>query len=332
MLAFIDGSNVELITTPALCVGMIRVAYAAFDGKKRIAGNMREHFVIIEAHGASKYHALLFPKIGSHDQFVIDAEDPDLREGKSRVVLSKGITLARDLAEIHLIVELGKVYPEWTYVRDGDLQAKHPLIQEVLERVYAEKISVAALAKTSDLLTDQGESLLDSVHERAPSGAWMYAPVNDTAPENHQAVIAVVNLRADKKAADRYPETLRRLERLLQTSERESLEESMRHFLEQVALSNSADEIDLEGHRVNLLTLHATKGLEFSRVSLRAHPRASACAHFAQGRRIYEAEAVRSSSAAAESGKGKGRTRRPRPARIMSFLANSDKALYSRLV
>jgi len=204
MLAFIDGSNVELITTPALCVGMIRVAYAAFDGKKRIAGNMREHFVIIEAHGASKYHALLFPKIGSHDQFVIDAEDPDLREGKSRVVLSKGITLARDLAEIHLIVELGKVYPEWTYVRDGDLQAKHPLIQEVLERVYAEKISVAALAKTSDLLTDQGESLLDSVHERAPSGAWMYAPVNDTAPENHQAVIAVVKLQAASKYVFRF--------------------------------------------------------------------------------------------------------------------------------
>jgi DNA polymerase III epsilon subunit family exonuclease len=73
------------------------------------------------------------------------------------------------------------------------------------------------------------------------------------------------NLQADKKAADRYPEALARLERLLVASEAPTLDDSVRRFLEQVTLSIS-DGVDADHHRVNLLTLHATKGLEFSRV------------------------------------------------------------------
>jgi DNA helicase-2/ATP-dependent DNA helicase PcrA len=44
-----------------------------------------------------------------------------------------------------------------------------------------------------------------------------------------------------------------------------TLEESIDRLLERVALSTS-EGIDVAPHRVNLLTLHSTKGLEFSRV------------------------------------------------------------------
>ncbi|MGH8674568.1 MAG: 3'-5' exonuclease, partial [Burkholderiales bacterium] len=37
-------------------------------------------------------------------------------------------------------------------------------------------------------------------------------------------------------------------------------------FLERVALSAKTDGVDIDPDRVNLLTLHSTKGLEFSRV------------------------------------------------------------------
>jgi DNA helicase-2/ATP-dependent DNA helicase PcrA len=45
------------------------------------------------------------------------------------------------------------------------------------------------------------------------------------------------------------------------------LQESVAAFLERVALSTSLG-ADVDPHRVNLLTLHSTKGLEFSRVYL----------------------------------------------------------------
>ncbi|HET7038688.1 MAG TPA: exonuclease domain-containing protein, partial [Gemmatimonadales bacterium] len=74
----------------------------------------------------------------------------------------------------------------------------------------------------------------------------------------------MAQLRAERSAAQRYPEAYARLRRLLDGAAG-ALGESVDRFLDQVALSAS-DGVDVDRHRVNLLTLHSTKGLEFSRV------------------------------------------------------------------
>jgi DNA polymerase III epsilon subunit family exonuclease len=72
-------------------------------------------------------------------------------------------------------------------------------------------------------------------------------------------------LQAEPDAARRYPAALARLTALIEQEAGESLEAATDRFLERVALSASQG-ADVEPHRVNLLTLHSTKGLEFSRV------------------------------------------------------------------
>ncbi len=72
-------------------------------------------------------------------------------------------------------------------------------------------------------------------------------------------------LREERDAASLYPEAVARLETLIEQQPGEELDTAMRRFLERVALSASHG-ADVESHRVNLLTLHSTKGLEFSRV------------------------------------------------------------------
>jgi DNA polymerase-3 subunit epsilon len=74
--------------------------------------------------------------------------------------------------------------------------------------------------------------------------------------------------RKERRADDRYPAAMARLRRLLDMASGESLADQLRGFLDRVALSRSdAAEKDPDlPHRVNLLTLHSTKGLEFSRV------------------------------------------------------------------
>jgi superfamily I DNA/RNA helicase len=74
--------------------------------------------------------------------------------------------------------------------------------------------------------------------------------------------------RKEKRADDRYPAAMARLRRLLDMAAGDSLADQLRGFLDRVALSRSdAAEQDPDlAHRVNLLTLHSTKGLEFSRV------------------------------------------------------------------
>lgn len=72
-------------------------------------------------------------------------------------------------------------------------------------------------------------------------------------------------LRAERSPADRYPSAVARLEALVAASAAETLTAGIRRLLERVALSTS-DGIEVDPDRVNLLTLHSTKGLEFSRV------------------------------------------------------------------
>jgi DNA polymerase III epsilon subunit-like protein len=72
-------------------------------------------------------------------------------------------------------------------------------------------------------------------------------------------------IRAEKTAVERYPAAMARLRRLIAQCGQGALADQMSRFLERVALSRS-DGVDPEKKRVNLLTLHSTKGLEFSRV------------------------------------------------------------------
>jgi superfamily I DNA/RNA helicase len=84
----------------------------------------------------------------------------------------------------------------------------------------------------------------------------------------------MAKLRAETDPAQRYPAAVARLGALIDVSplhdvERgsggEDLDESIDQLLERVALSTS-DGVELAPDRINLLTLHSTKGLEFSRV------------------------------------------------------------------
>jgi superfamily I DNA/RNA helicase/inhibitor of KinA sporulation pathway (predicted exonuclease) len=73
-------------------------------------------------------------------------------------------------------------------------------------------------------------------------------------------------IQRQKTAGDRYPATMTRLRSLLSSLGDTGLRDQLGEFLTRVALSTSTAGADTSRDRVNLLTLHATKGLEFSRV------------------------------------------------------------------
>ncbi|HEY4303724.1 MAG TPA: UvrD-helicase domain-containing protein [Gemmatimonadaceae bacterium] len=75
----------------------------------------------------------------------------------------------------------------------------------------------------------------------------------------------MLKVRAEKTADERYPQAMTRLRRLLDEIPNGPLDEQISLFLERAALSKW-DGLEPARHRVNLLTLHSTKGLEFSRV------------------------------------------------------------------
>ena len=75
----------------------------------------------------------------------------------------------------------------------------------------------------------------------------------------------IERIRTQRPASERYPTSVARLSALVAASAAPTLAESIDLLLGRIALSRS-DGSETDEHRINLLTLHSTKGLEFSRV------------------------------------------------------------------
>lgn len=75
----------------------------------------------------------------------------------------------------------------------------------------------------------------------------------------------MARIRAERTAKQRYPSAMARLQALTESVDGATLEDHIRAIIARVALSTS-EGVAVDPNRVQLLTLHATKGLEFSRV------------------------------------------------------------------
>ncbi len=73
-------------------------------------------------------------------------------------------------------------------------------------------------------------------------------------------------LRRERTADERYPAAMSRLRRMLDSVPSAPLMEQLSHFLDRIVLSQTRGGAEVDRGRVSLLTLHSTKGFEFSRV------------------------------------------------------------------
>ncbi|HEV8196117.1 MAG TPA: UvrD-helicase domain-containing protein [Gemmatimonadales bacterium] len=128
--------------------------------------------------------------------------------------------------------------------------------------------------------------------ERAAPGAFD-APSMDEVIRRLGGQRRLEQYRMVKAAGERYPAAMARLRRLLDDTEGgRDLADQLREFLNRVALSRSdvAEKDSDLGARVNLLTLHSTKGLEFSRVYIVGAEDAQLPGMPREGRDIPEAD------------------------------------------
>jgi hypothetical protein len=101
-------------------------------------------------------------------------------------------------------------------------------------------------------------------YEREQAGD-LSIPTVDELIERLGGARLMLKIRAEKSADERYPAAMARLRRLTAEIADGPLGEQISSFLERAVLSKW-DGVDPARGRVNLLTLHSTKGLEFSRV------------------------------------------------------------------
>ncbi|HYR30281.1 MAG TPA: UvrD-helicase domain-containing protein [Gemmatimonadales bacterium] len=110
-----------------------------------------------------------------------------------------------------------------------------------------------------------GDALAFYEMERERTGEGSAPPVDEVIRRLGGRAL-MTRLRAEPDPAQRYPAAVARLRALIdEPSPAGTLRESIDRLLDRVALSTS-EGIEVAPDRVNLLTLHSTKGLEFSRV------------------------------------------------------------------
>jgi superfamily I DNA/RNA helicase len=171
------------------------------------------------------------------DAFMLAGVVPALNELRIR--------RARKIALVHLLDYLGLAL-----ALD---QSTTPENEEVLLR---EITRLYTLGRFSDCL----EHYAAEVAAGAPG-----APDLDEVIDRLGGRPLMERLRAERSVAERYPAAVERLRTLVQASVGETVAQQIDDMLCRVALSTSAG-VETDPHRINLLTLHSTKGLEFSRV------------------------------------------------------------------
>jgi hypothetical protein len=150
---------------------------------------------------------------------------------------------ARKTALVHLLGWLGLA-----------LALDAPAEPTAEERVLRDVALPAALGRYSGCL-----------EAYASKAAGTEAPPAEELIERLGGQRLLERLRTDRPVAERYPASAARLAALVESSAAPTLAESIELLLGRVALSRS-DGCRPDDRRVSLLTLHATKGLEFSRV------------------------------------------------------------------
>lgn len=155
-------------------------------------------------------------------------------------------TRNRKAAQVHLLDFLGL----------GLALESVPKVHAAEVHLLRELCRPYALGRYSDCLESYAAELASGV----PG-----APSLDEVIERLGGQALMERLRRERSPADRYPAAMARLQSLMDASRGDTLAERLDDLLGMALLSSSV-EVDKDPHRVNLLTLHSTKGLEFSRV------------------------------------------------------------------
>jgi len=129
-IAFIDGGQAELLSSPDLCVGVIRVCCCAYKGRKRAFSLSSEFYVMIvpsPLDGDVGFEVEIFPIKGDvlpkKELLSFSSSDETIRNGIRKATPSSMLPVSRRFAELEVTSRvLSKLNKEDMVVLDGTLQ------------------------------------------------------------------------------------------------------------------------------------------------------------------------------------------------------------------
>ena len=227
---------------------------------------------ILVAHNGQKFDIPVLRRLGNVDHLVFYDTLPLVRSlsqdsGKLEdLALRFGIDVGRAHHALDDACTLALVYLELEKQRV--IRARKAVLNNVVDYLgLALGIEHGARSNEQELLFNIGR--IRALGRYSDALEFYATSRGSTGPEVDEVIrrlggrALMTRLRAESDPAQRYPTAVSRLGALMVDAG--TLDQSIDQLLERVALSTS-DGVDLAHDRINLLTLHSTKGLEFSRV------------------------------------------------------------------
>jgi len=215
-IAFIDGGNAEIVKSANFSLNLIRTYYTIFSGHKKIKSAKKDFYSLTKAKNVNNEIAFETEFIGINEKLIPNKEDllvssfdKTITQGISRASVSNVSNLIRRFSELKLACCLTQQLSEGDIiVLDGSLQCmltnERRYMDELLEKAHEKKIIITGLSKTTTLMTDKGNSILNVLNNFNVKGKWFYYPIADIKSKDHRAEMAFVKLHDKSKYAFRF--------------------------------------------------------------------------------------------------------------------------------
>lgn len=208
-ICFVDGGNAEIIGSANFSLQLIRVYACVFSKNIVVQSKKNDFFLLAKTVGGKeiKYECEIFPIKGETlidvNDLGLDYSDETIKEGIFNAKIGKIAELARRFSEIKLAEKMiEKLDKEDIIVLDGTLESNYTNEEKYLERLYdtglKNNVLITALAKTTTILTKNGNNLIGLLNSIGEKDLWYYHPIAETNNKKHKAEIFVVRL--NKKA------------------------------------------------------------------------------------------------------------------------------------
>ncbi|HLD76368.1 MAG TPA: hypothetical protein VI874_05075 [Candidatus Norongarragalinales archaeon] len=198
-LCGIDGGNQELLGGANASLQFVRAYANVFENDSRIHAEKHEFFALTKSVDGDAFETRLLPVRGGilQQAGVLQLSGTEVQDAEERSKAAQVGALSRRFAEWALCEKMLEKFDDILVLKDGTLQTSVKKEAFYAERVWKKAGSrkfLAALSKTSTLLTTTGWALSDAIQSLSPEGAWAYRWAAESRKSDHPARIGFAKL------------------------------------------------------------------------------------------------------------------------------------------
>lgn len=215
-VCFVDGGNAQIISTNNFDLSYIKTCIVKYKDNKRLSHILNEFYCFSKIKKIDEkifYSTKIFQIEGNQiiqdDEILIDSMDESIRQGKFRASIKVVPGMVRKLAENKIIISLiNELSKDDIIIKDGTLEFFSEAEEKIAPQIInnEKQVIIAAIAKTTGLLTKNGNNLLAYLNNIGPKEKWSY-PIATVNLKKHTAEIHGVKLNDKSKYVFRFETT-----------------------------------------------------------------------------------------------------------------------------